>query len=529
MKTKTVVGLIELDELASALRNAGIEVQGGGAFAQAGQDIISAFNSGQRIPIIVADTDVPGLRPWVSQIAESNLARVVIVHPGQAPEHLNIPASAWVSLPASLDEILSAAEVDTIGGAEGQEIYPRHEAAALPALPSIPIPEPEPEVPAPEVPAQTNRAPEPQPEPVEETLPQQRLAPRPPASPAPAAVPQPINTQAADDEDTESDIVFGTINRAGSGCPVIIVTSGRGGVGKSTTAIQLATLAGMSGMRTMLIDANVGQADITKYLGVPRESIPSITTMASTGKVQDSVTTEEQLTAARGRHSLSPFALIAGPDAEDRSQGYVTTETYLSAITWARQRADIVIVDTQITESHDRTGMVDELVIPVLLTNGAWLVGVTDMTNPGINNLMHRVKMFNVDHQVPKNRMLLFLNKVDEVVKEQADVMAERGLSRKGVYLGTVLNDPQVPHRMNIGETDLEGTSLHQVVASILYRVTGMEEFEWALHPEPESRTKRGRAPMPTHQPTRPGATTAQPQPEPKRGFLARFFRGRGK
>jgi flagellar biosynthesis protein FlhG len=55
---------------------------------------------------------------------------------------------------------------------------------------------------------------------------------------------------------------------------VIAVTSGKGGVGKTTVAVNLATALGLIGRRTLLFDGDLGMANVHVFAGVnPRASI----------------------------------------------------------------------------------------------------------------------------------------------------------------------------------------------------------------------------------------------------------------
>lgn len=76
------------------------------------------------------------------------------------------------------------------------------------------------------------------------------------------------------------------MSRDGSGPPapnaprrlrVIGVTSGKGGVGKTTLSVNLAILAAMSGQRVLLLDGDLGLANVEILLGIsPRYSIADL-------------------------------------------------------------------------------------------------------------------------------------------------------------------------------------------------------------------------------------------------------------
>lgn len=55
---------------------------------------------------------------------------------------------------------------------------------------------------------------------------------------------------------------------AGSGARVITVTSGKGGVGKTNVAVNLGVALAMAGLRVVLVDADLGLANVDVALGI---------------------------------------------------------------------------------------------------------------------------------------------------------------------------------------------------------------------------------------------------------------------
>ena len=64
----------------------------------------------------------------------------------------------------------------------------------------------------------------------------------------------------------------------------------------------------------------------------------------------------------------------------------ITPELYLSVVAHALTHYDLVVVDTQIIEAVDRTGMVNRFVVP-LLRAGARGLAITDSSSAGISFL----------------------------------------------------------------------------------------------------------------------------------------------
>ena len=58
---------------------------------------------------------------------------------------------------------------------------------------------------------------------------------------------------------------------------VIAVTGGKGGVGKTSVAVNLATALGSTGKRVMLLDGDLGLANVDVFLGLsPRHTMAHV-------------------------------------------------------------------------------------------------------------------------------------------------------------------------------------------------------------------------------------------------------------
>lgn len=75
---------------------------------------------------------------------------------------------------------------------------------------------------------------------------------------------------------------------------MLAVTSGKGGVGKTTVSVNLATVLARSGQRVLLFDADLGMASIHIFTGVtPRGTLLDVVE----GRVALDVDSDNQLTS----------------------------------------------------------------------------------------------------------------------------------------------------------------------------------------------------------------------------------------
>jgi len=115
---------------------------------------------------------------------------------------------------------------------------------------------------------------------------------------------------------------------------VLAVTGGKGGVGKSSVAVNLACSYAQRGARTIAFDADLGMADLNLLLGIaPEESLLD---------VLQGRPIEEVLAEAHGIH------LLPGLNGSFRLANLGETErhTLLAAIDSLDDRFDTLVVDT---------------------------------------------------------------------------------------------------------------------------------------------------------------------------------------
>jgi cellulose biosynthesis protein BcsQ len=172
---------------------------------------------------------------------------------------------------------------------------------------------------------------------------------------------------------------------------VVCVFAGKGGVGKSTTAISLAERAATSvpGLRVIVVDANRGQGDVRTFLKLDDAAIPSIYDAAVSRNPEvfrDVLINPKRLSSYRIDRSPLHVGVILSPEKDQSDPSVVTSQIYAKAIEYARTKADMVFVDTQIIESFDTSGLIDDVIVPLFL-DGAWGLGLSDTSTPGVQNL----------------------------------------------------------------------------------------------------------------------------------------------
>jgi len=115
----------------------------------------------------------------------------------------------------------------------------------------------------------------------------------------------------------------------------IVLTSGKGGVGKTTTTANLGTALAKRGARVVLIDADIGLRNLDILLG-----LESRVTHHLLDVLEERATIDDALVA--DKHSENLFLLAA---AQSREKDEVETSRMQALVTSLRERFDYVLID----------------------------------------------------------------------------------------------------------------------------------------------------------------------------------------
>lgn len=309
--------------------------------------------------------------------------------------------------------------------------------------------------------------------------------------PQPAAAPTEVPAAFAGDRHpltaTSNAVIRATPNDISANAGKLIASiAGKGGVGKTTTALHLAERAAETGMRVILVDANRGQGDVRKYLRAESPGLPSIYNLAVTGDPMTALITPDQLNTARGPH-LPPvhFGVILAPPPTLADPSVVSATVYAQALAFALANADLVVLDTQIAEGYDTSGLFDHIIVPSL-AQGAWAYGIADSSRPGVENLLERVKAF-AAAGVDRSRVLLVMNEIDRFTDKDRQA-AEARFAEYSTLLGGIGKDPAIEARMNAGEIRTDHATMRPVIDAALYAITGNEQFRGGTTSKPVKR-----------------------------------------
>lgn len=209
---------------------------------------------------------------------------------------------------------------------------------------------------------------------------------------------------------------------------VIAVTSGKGGVGKTNTSVNLSIALAQKGHRVVLLDADLGLANVEVLLGL--NSLYNLQHVISGEKSMAQILVEGPggLAVVPGTSGLAKLA-----DLSERAR-----ENVMAGLRQMQERADFVVVDTMAGIGRSALSFVtaaDEVLL---------------VTTPEPSAIVDAYAMLKTAYQRRDDAIVrLITNMV--LNKKQASLVyaklsnaAQQYLGRKLSYLGMIPRDPHV-------------------------------------------------------------------------------------
>lgn len=145
-----------------------------------------------------------------------------------------------------------------------------------------------------------------------------------------------VERKISDGAAEQQGTVHGGFSAAGGGARVIAIASGKGGVGKTNLAINLAIALGRKGQRVIVVDADLGTANVDVLLGTSsRNTLLSL--------ARDDVQLEDVL--VRGPYGVS---YISGGSGMEHAveMSLMQRQVVFNKLAACDEWADIILVDT---------------------------------------------------------------------------------------------------------------------------------------------------------------------------------------
>ena len=249
--------------------------------------------------------------------------------------------------------------------------------------------------------------------------------------------------------------------------PVVVIASGKGGVGKSTLAANLAVALGERGARVLLVDADFAQASLDLLLGLhPRHDLQHV--------LAGEKTLEEIVVRGPRGVTLVPAASGA-PELADLDD--VRLEFLLRGLTQLETGADLMLIDTASGISRPVTSLCLAADVNLLVTTPE-MPAFSDAY--GLMKLLHHQGLSRAPH------LLVNMAGSAEEAEETAHrigLVARRFLRMELEPWEPVPFDPAIPRAVRLQEPVL--TSFPHSPAAAAYRAIAERLWGAVLPPEP--------------------------------------------
>lgn len=248
---------------------------------------------------------------------------------------------------------------------------------------------------------------------------------------------------------------------------VVFATAGKGGVGKTSTAMALADLAARSGLRVVLVDGNFGQGGVRTNLRIGASALPSIYDYAITRDARQALIDPNRLADARGFSATRfGFAVVTAPPPHLTDPAVVTPQVYVDLVTELSHVADLIVIDTQIIEPREKPEAIVAEFIDPMLTAGAYQIAITDLSGEGITNLLSRLKA-TAGLGVDQSRTLSMVNRAPADARSNFDDLIA-ALGENSTFIGLCYADTGVHAAMAGGQTGLEADAFRSLMSAAL-------------------------------------------------------------
>ena len=209
---------------------------------------------------------------------------------------------------------------------------------------------------------------------------------------------------------------------------IIAVTSGKGGVGKTNTSINLAIALANKGHRVVLLDADLGLANVEVLLGI--NSIYNLQHI-----VEGSRTMSEVLVKGPGGIAIVPGSSGMAKLADLTEQGRINI---LNGLEELQHRADFIIVDTM-------AGIGRSAIAFVLAADEVLLVSTPEPSSIVDAYAMLKTICQHRDNAIVRLVANMVMNKKQaSYVYDKLSGVSQQYLGRKMSYLGMIPRDVHV-------------------------------------------------------------------------------------
>ncbi len=235
---------------------------------------------------------------------------------------------------------------------------------------------------------------------------------------------------------------------------VLTITSGKGGVGKSTSSANLALGLALSGKKVVTIDLDIGLRNLDMILGLENRIVYDVVNV-----VEKACKLNQAL--IKDKRSENLFLIAA---AQTRDKSAVTSKQITDLTNKLKEEFDYIILDSPAgIESGFRNAMLpaDEIII---------------VTTPEISAVRDADRVIGILESNDKTQVSLVINRINPTLVKKGDMMSKDDVLQvlSIPLIGVVPEDSNIVSYTNIGEPSIlhkesqSGAAYKNIVKRIL-------------------------------------------------------------
>jgi Mrp family chromosome partitioning ATPase len=299
-------------------------------------------------------------------------------------------------------------------------------------------------------------------------------------APVPSAVTPPayIPNQATNSFTTETEAAAPSRQKINpDASPCIFTWAYKGGVNKTSLAMQLAHRAADAGLRVWLIDMNRGQGGIRTLLRVADDApVRSAFDAARLNDPSAAFLLPAQLQEHRPEHlTQMKFGTVLAPPRAESEPHQASYSVYRQIIDRARANGDLVIVDTQTVEANDVSGLIDNVMVP-MMTADAHGLAITESGKESVENLYAAFGLYSA-RGLTRDRQMLAVTRVREF-EDRDSLAVERKFHDYAHFLGTTADSLFIKDQFDRGVIVSDDPAVTPLLDAVLRQVTGDPRFD---------------------------------------------------
>lgn len=290
--------------------------------------------------------------------------------------------------------------------------------------------------------------------------------------------------------------------RTGNGrlAPVVVCLSAKGGVGKGTFSALLAQRAAQMAHldprgeenKVVLVDGSRGQGGQLVIAAVGRGVGTIYDYAVRGGDPRSAIVSPAQINASRpARLEPLSYGCVFAPREGQSDSSIVTSDDYARAVQAAREVAHLVIIDTQIMEDFDTSGLWENVWIPLLASSGGWGLMVMDASVEAREKTPQRFRMLR--RLGASTRIMYALNRISPALTLEdglGDLVAS--YAQFAEFAGVVHQSDRIAMRFERGSLPHDEPEMAAALDRILFEITGDQTFNADLRPAAAAGSGRG-------------------------------------